>query len=1009
MAELRTALMKSQPGKAPGWDGIPSDLYRKFWPAIGQTMARLFTAIGSTGQVPHGFLEGVIKILYKKGDPKQPGNYRPITLLCSDYRLLAKVLANRLGPALGRIISPEQSAFLPKRHIGSNILFLRHLPHLLRKQNRRGILAFLDFAKAYDTVDREFLLSAMEAMGVGPQFYSWTQLLLSNTQARAMINGFRSRRVKMEAGVRQGCPLAPPLYLFVGQALLSWLKSQDVGIRLLQTDIDRVTACQFADDAEAVLEGEASVPTFLEAMETFARASGQRLNRDKVELLRIGATDHEAQPSMPTNQGQQQPQPTTISGLKVVATATALNLPMDNQPQPPQLDWPKMLGLAYRRMQSLARFPLSAFGRAKAASAYGLQTVTWHMEHGGPPPAPMLAQIERLTARLVDRKQGPEDQGQRLTGVPNGLLIGHPSAGGFGLLPLRQHTQARHAVWAVRFIQGAMESGDLHPWVRTLATYLELTHPALQPWALTTAKSTGPWIGEENLPEDISRIVGALGYLPPPDDICDPPLTPGDWCWAAALWGNPLLPNNNTGGNGNNTYRRPGLEAHHTVLATCKKLLTVGDLVRVYDMLEHGQGTNLQDAEWIEWIYQHLDPSNMSNLQREKEATHTAITALYADINPIWLEAARSVETRKQEEDRQQHEQRVHPLPDRKTVMAMIIRRLGWRLPGSSSTVPIYGLTVRQATQLQNGPALEQRQQLMTAFVQEARGVVGATAHIDPENEVNRFHTTLARLWSDVRWENKNKETLWRLAVDGVPLPGNTHLSRMPPQPCGCGTLGGPNSPPSSPRLHHFWECPIAQAVRDQIDRHLPISATTEGGMGRHHLWLIQAPPGCDQAPWDVIAMAALSSMEHGRHCLRAAIRGQRQMETMDPRQPPPSPQPQTRVEQGPRQRVITDFFRQSGSPLVQEEEANDTQPAGTSLLQPTIGGRMQMVATTAAASSPLHRARVRAVADFWARLHSFAALGIPRRGWDRVGPQHPILAVAGGQVQCAAPIALTD
>ncbi|GIL42183.1 hypothetical protein Vafri_245 [Volvox africanus] len=682
---------------------------------------------------------------------------------------------------------------------------------------------------------------------------------------------------------------------------------------------------------------------------------------------------------------------------------------MDNQPQPPQLDWPKMLGLAYRRMQSLARFPLSAFGRAKAASAYGLQTVTWHMEHGGPPPAPMLAQIERLTARLVDKKQGPEDQGQRLTGVPNRLLIGHPSAGGFGLLPLRQHTQARHAVWAVRFIQGAMESGDPHPWVRTLATYLELTHPALQPWALTTAKSTGPWIGEENLPEDISRIVGALGYLPPPDDICDPPLTPGDWCWAAALWGNPLLPNNNTGGNGNNTYRRPGLEAHHTVLATCKKLLTVGDLVRVYDMLEHGQGTNLQDAEWIEWIYQHLDPSNMSNLQREKEATHTAITALYADINPIWLEAARSVETRKQEEDRQQHEQRVHPLPDRKTVMAMIIRRLGWRLPGSSSTVPIYGLTVRQATQLQNGPALEQRQQLMAAFVQEARGVVGATAHIDPENEVNRFHTTLARLWSDVRWENKNKETLWRLAVDGVPLPGNTHLSRMPPQPCGCGTFGGPNSPPSSPRLHHFWECPIAQAVRDQIDRHLPPSATTEGGMGRHHLWLIQAPPGCDQAPWDVIAMAALSSMEHGRHCLRAAIRGQRQMETMDPRQPHPSPQPQTRVEQGPRQRVITDFFRQSGNPLVQEEEANDTQPAGTSLLQPTIGGQTQMVATTAAASSPLHRARVRAVADFWARLHSFAALGIPRRGWDQVGSQHPILAVAGGQVQCAAPITLTD
>ncbi|GIL66682.1 hypothetical protein Vafri_20168 [Volvox africanus] len=270
-----------------------------------------------------------------------------------------------------------------------------------------------------------------------------------------------------------------------------------------------------------------------------------------------------------------------------------------------------------------------------------------------------------------DRKLGPEDQGQRLTGLPNRLLVGHPSAGGIGLLPLKQHTQARHAVWAMRFIQGAMETGDLHTWLHTLATYLELTHPALQPWALTTAKAAGPWIGEENLPEDISRIVGALGYLPPLEDICDPSLTLGDWCWAAALWGNPLLPNNNTGGNGNNTYWHPGLEAHHTMLASCKKLLTMGDLVRVYDMMEYGQVTNLQDAEWIEWTHQHLDPSTMPTRQRDKEAARTAIVALYAEINPIWLKAAWSVETRRQEDDRQQQEQRVHLLP--------VVCRIAWR------------------------------------------------------------------------------------------------------------------------------------------------------------------------------------------------------------------------------------------------------------------------------------------------------------------------------------------
>ena len=63
---------------------------------------------------------------------------------------------------------------------------------------------------------------------------------------------------------------------------------------------------------------------------------------------------------------------------------------------------------------------------------------------------------------------------------------------------------------------------------------------------------------------------------------------------------------------------------------------------------------------------------------------------------------------------------------------------------------------------------------------------------------------------------------------------------------------------------------------------------------------------------------------------------------------------------------------------------------------------------TAAIAASPLDRARARAVVDFWARLRSFAGLGVPRRGWDRVGPQHPILAVAGEQGRCAAPVEIT-
>lgn len=88
------------------------------------------------------------------------------------------------------------------------------LPHLLRGTAASAVVMFYDFCKAYDTIDREFLFSAMDALGVGTGFLTLTRLFLADTRSRAMVNGFTSTPAAFLAGVRQGCPLAPLLYLF---------------------------------------------------------------------------------------------------------------------------------------------------------------------------------------------------------------------------------------------------------------------------------------------------------------------------------------------------------------------------------------------------------------------------------------------------------------------------------------------------------------------------------------------------------------------------------------------------------------------------------------------------------------------------------------------------------------------------------------------------------------------------------------------------------------------------
>ena len=624
-------------------------------------------------------------------------------------------------------------------------------------------------------------------------------------------------------------------------------------------------------------------------------------------------------------------------------------------------------------MHRLTVPPLSVFGRCAGVSAYALQLKTYHWEHGGLPTGGEAAQLESWAAAVGDRRVSPLAPNQRLTGVPRQLLYGAPCTGGFGLLPLTLHTRAREAVWAARLARTAgRPAGSLnsnHPWARITALYLRRHHPLLSPSSVLTmdaASGAGPHPGAEPLPGDIRRILVALSHLPPVQDVDTTPLpAPGDWCFNVPLWGNPILPNSapaaaGEGGQGSggeadddteatlpavnanaaaadpdfvpedeelmaaNGLPRPGLDCRHTRLAACTALRTVGDAVRVGRAAVNAP----QGAGWEQWVQAHLAPQEALGLRRGP--TLNAIRSLLTDISADWRAAAAAV---------LDHPERAERLDSEETIRAMLVERVGWRLGGLLS-IKLRSLTVRIATQLQLQAVTARRARLHAAYEQAAReqepaapasGDQPATAE-----QASCVPALLRRLWP-IKWEREHKETLWRLAVDGVPLPGNSHLHSSSPEPCGCGGYGGGGPQPCSPRAHHFWACPVAQAVVQQITTYVP------GPINRAHVWLAEAPPGVQQCVWDIISLAALSAMERARVGLRAASR---------------------------------------------QAPAHDAE-AGL------------------AAPAPIEVAKSRAVLEFWQRLQGFAELGLPRRGWEGVGSDHPILAVVGGRVQCVHPVGL--
>jgi len=132
--------------------------------------------------------------------------------------------------------------------------------------------------------------------------------------------------------------------------------------------------------------------------------------------------------------------------------------------RPPCVDWGPRLQKLEQKLHKISTLPISAFGRAFAASSYALSSILNTAEFAGPPPGSDINMVEQQVAALVDAKRSPNDQSRRgFCALSAENQLGRPLTGGFGVLPLRHHIMARHAVWAVRLAK-ALLADRVPPW-----------------------------------------------------------------------------------------------------------------------------------------------------------------------------------------------------------------------------------------------------------------------------------------------------------------------------------------------------------------------------------------------------------------------------------------------------------------------------------------------------------------------------------------------------------------
>lgn len=279
--------------KAPGPDGLNGLFFQQHWNIIGGDILKEVKLFFESGTLNPALNRTQIILIPKNQNPERLEQFRPISLCNFVYKIISKILANRLKPLLPDIIAEEQSAFVGNRQIQDNILIVQEVIHRLRTRDRRRkfqAILKLDMQKAYDRIEWDFLQQCLYKMGFRAEWVKWVMQCVSTVSYSIKFNGESLPYFKPSRGIRQGDPLSPYLFIIVANVLSHMMKqalAEDTihGIKL-NRHCPTLSHLLFADDSIFFLDGTVMESQNLATiLHQYCYASGQAINLNKSGLF----------------------------------------------------------------------------------------------------------------------------------------------------------------------------------------------------------------------------------------------------------------------------------------------------------------------------------------------------------------------------------------------------------------------------------------------------------------------------------------------------------------------------------------------------------------------------------------------------------------------------------------------------------------------------------------------------------------------------------------------------